>query len=174
MRRPLLFALLFAATRLVQADWGQFESDYEEPAKAWQEIESQLPAFPQDANLIPFDVSATARHQYFIDYPSVSVGEDGVVRFTVVVRTRGGAENVSFEGMRCTTGEHKLYAFGHRKAASGEWSRNRHARWIIVKDRANNSYQRELFTSYFCAGGMGEPDLGRVQRLLKNGGYKPM
>lgn len=152
------------------ADWGEFDRDFEENAKPWQEVQTHLPSYPQASNLIPFDVSAASSHRYFVDYPSVSVGEDGVVRYAVVVRTAGGAINVSFEGMRCMNGERKIYAFGH---SDGTWSRNKYARWEMIRAREAKSYQRELFFSYFCAGGMGEPELGRIQRHLKSGGYKP-
>lgn len=169
MRAKFMTALLFVAMP-TWAEWGQFDYDFDENAKPWQEVQAQLPAYPKEANLIPFVVSSATSNRYYVDYPSVSVGEDGVVRYTVVIRTQGGAENVSFEGMRCASGERKIYAFGR---PNGEWSRNRYASWEGIKDRQATSYHRELFNSYYCAGGMGEPDLKRVQRLLKSGGYKP-
>ena len=169
LRRVVLLTCLLVVSP-VRAEWGQFDHDFDENAKPWQEVQAQLPAYPQEGNLIPFVVSAATRNRYFVDYPSVSVGDDGVVRYTVVVRTEGGAENVSFEGMRCASGERKIYAFGR---PGGEWSRNRYARWEIIKVRQATGYQRELFDSYFCAGGMGAPDIKRVQRLLKSGGYRP-
>lgn len=166
----VLFCGLAAALSLPAiADWDRFDADFDEPARPWQEIEAQLPPPPQAANLIPFEVGGATRNRYYIDYPSVSVGADGVVRYTVVIETGGGARNVSFEGMRCATGERKLYAFGRGDA----WSRNRNARWDIIKSRQADGYHRELFAGYFCAGGLGEPDLKRVRHLLKSGGYRP-
>jgi hypothetical protein len=169
MRAPLLIALLFA-TMPASAEWGQFDHDFDENVKPWQEVLAQLPAYPKVEGLIPFVVSSATRNKHFVDFPSVSVGEDGVVRYSVVIRAEGGAENVSFEGMRCATGERKIYAFGR---PNGEWARNRYARWEGIKDRQATSYHRELYYSYFCAGGMGEPNLKRVQWLLKSGGYQP-
>jgi len=164
----LLCGLAASLSFPAAADWGKFDVDFDENVKPWQEIEAQLPSPPQAANLIPFPVGAT-RNRYAIDYSSVSVGTDGVVRYTVVIEASGGARNVSFEGMRCATGERKLYAFGR----ADSWSRNRNARWDIIKSRQADGYHRELFASYFCAGGMGEPELKRIQRLLKSGGYRP-
>jgi hypothetical protein len=156
------------------AEWGEFEYDFDANKKPWKEVEALIPAFPEDAGLKAFVVSATSPHRHYIDYPSVSVGEDAVVRYTVVVRTAGGAEHVNFEGMRCATGEYKIYAFGRRNVqGKGEWTRNKYSRWSIIQDRAADSYHRELFYSYFCAGGFGDPSLERVQRWLKSGGYKP-
>lgn len=172
MRKTLPFLCLLIAST-AHAEWGQFDFDFDENVKPWQEVQAQLPPYPKTENLVPFQVSATNRNAHFIDFPSVSVGEDNVVRYVVVVRTQGGAENVSFEGMRCTAGERKIYAFGRGDGkGGGEWARNRYARWEPIRDRDPNSYQRELFNSYLCAGGSGEPDLKRVQWLLKSGGYK--
>jgi len=168
MRTPLLLALL-AIVLPVRAEWGEFDHDFDENVKPWQEIQVQLPGYPKEENLIEFVVSATNRNKHFIDFPSVSVGDDKVVRYTVVIHTQGGALNVSFEGMRCKTGERKIYATGR---PNGEWARNRYARWGAIKGRDANSYHRELFYSYFCAGGRGEPDLKQVQWYPKSGGYK--
>ncbi len=154
--------------------WGDsyraFESDFDENVKAWQEIQAQIPAYPQAGNLVPFTVSAATRNQYFVDLPSVSTGADGVVRYTVVIRSPSGAETVSFEGMRCDNGERKLYAFGRPDGkGGGEWSRNRHARWEAIKERQQTSYQRELFYHYFCTVEV-HGNLQAIQRLLKSGG----
>jgi hypothetical protein len=162
--------LLTLSASLHAAGWGEFERDFDEPGKPWTEVEAKMPAYPKESGLIHFYVSAVSPHRHFVDYPSVTVGEDGVVRYTVVVRTAGGAENVTYEGMRCATGERKLYGFGH---ANGSWSRNKYARWDVIRARDAMSYQRELFFSYFCAGGMGEPEISRIQRHLKSGGYQP-
>lgn len=169
MTRVLALALLALSASAARGEWGAFEYDFDADQKPWSEIQAQLPPPPKAETLIPFEVSPAVRHRHFVDYASLSVGGDNVVRYTVVVRTEGGAENVSYEGMRCTTGERKLYAFGR---PAGDWVRNRYARWERISMRAANSYQRELYFSYFCAGGMGEPDLRRIQHLLKSGGYK--
>lgn len=97
------------------AGWSKFEYDLDEDKKPWQEAQTQPPAYPRPEHLVPFEVSAASRSRYY----KIPVGEDGVVRYTVVVRTPGGAENVRFEGTRCDNGQHKLYAFGARAAARG-------------------------------------------------------
>lgn len=154
----------------VQADWRGFEQDFEAEEKPWREIEASLPAYPRPENLVAFEVSAATRNRHFLDAASLSVGEDGVVRYTVVVRTAGGAENVSFEGMRCDTGERKLYAFGRSTASGGgEWVRNRYARWEPIPVRQAASYSRELFYHYLCTV-EGKGDLAAIRRYLRQGG----
>ena len=154
--------------------WGDsyraFESEFDENAKSWQEIQARIPPYPQAKNLVPFTVSAATRNAYFVDFPSVSTGTDGVVRYTVVIRSPAGAETVSYEGMRCENGERKLYAFGRSDGqGGGEWSRNRFARWETIKERQQTSYQKELFYHYFCTV-EGHGDLKAIQRLLRSGG----
>ncbi len=176
MRRSL--ALAFVATisliapaaphanPLAQPDWGKFEVDFEENGKAWKEIQAQMPAPPKPENLIDIKLDSSTRNKLFIDAASLSSGEDGVVRYTAIIRTPSGAENVTFEGMRCETGERKLYAFGR---ASGDWSRNRYAKWELIQARLAGGYHRELFFHYLCLVGENR-DLPTLLRLLKSGG----
>lgn len=149
-----------------------FEDDFDAEAKPWQEVEAQLPNYPKSEGLIPLHVSNTTRHQHYIDPDSLSSGEDGVVRYTVVIRTAGGAQNVSFEGLRCVSGERKLYAFGHAGTqGGGHWTRNRHARWEPVQARLESSYQRELFFHYFCTVD-GPGDMKLMRHALAVGGIR--
>ena len=182
MRRTLFLALAFLTSAVHAAGspeswiWGDsyglggFDSEYDDAARNWKEIQTKMPPYPKADNLIPFVVSATTSNQYFVDLPSVTTASDGVVRYTVVIRSPAGAETVSYEGMHCDNGERKLYAFGHSDGkGGGEWSRNRFARWEPIKERQQNSYQRELFFHYFCTV-EGHNDLKAIHRLLKSGG----
>ncbi|HNQ04809.1 MAG TPA: CNP1-like family protein [Thiobacillaceae bacterium] len=177
---PLLLALLVGpvlAEREAMA-WddsyrpSSFESDFDDTAKAWREIQAQLPPYPKAASLVEFSVGPATRNRFFIDYDSISVGEDGVVRYSVLIRSPMGAETVSFEGMRCENGERKLYAFGHADAqGGGSWSRNRHARWEPIPARQASSHQRELFFHYLCTVDTAG-DLKKIRRAVKSGGVR--
>src|SRR5690606_24875279 len=61
-----------------------FEEDFDDPYKPWQEVAVQIPAPPKDQDLLPFEVSETASHRFTIDANSLTVGADGVVRYTLV------------------------------------------------------------------------------------------
>lgn len=173
MRRFATFAALCAATLfppLAVAEWGDFEYDFEDNAKAWKEIEAQLPGAPLPANLIPVKLDSTTRNNLFVDAASLSVGDDGVVRYTAVIRTPTGAENISFEGLHCENGERKLYAFGRTSGAeAGKWSRNRYAKWEPIQARLAGGYHRELFFHYLCTVNT-KRDVPTLLRLLKTGG----
>lgn len=115
----------------------------------WTEKDSQLPPFPEDDNLIEFQVTRpSASFSYFIDANSISYTEaDGVVRYTLVIRSRNGANNVAFEGMRCTTNEYKTYAFGNGK---GEFVRPRRIEWKPISENGYTRYRKDLAEFYFC------------------------
>lgn len=72
----------------------------------------QLPAFPEQENLVPFKVGSVSDKQFFVDGASISIGSDDVIRYSLVVVSSTGAKSISFEGMRCATGERRVYAFG--------------------------------------------------------------
>lgn len=145
-----------------------FDEDYE--AKKWEEIEVQLPAAPRQQDLVAFYVSAATDNRFFVDQASISVGGDGVVRYTLVVLTAGGVKNVSFEGMRCETRERRLYAFGR---ADGTWSRSRNNQWERVREAVNNRHHAALFQEYFCPDGMMVRNVEEARELLRRGGYSP-
>lgn len=178
MRLCLALLLLWLATpALANRDatvWGDsyglgnFENDFDENAKSWQEIQAQLPPYPQAESLVEFRVSSATSNRHFIDYNSIQVGADGVVRYSVLIRSPSGAQTVSFEGMRCATGERKLYAFGR---PTGEWSRNRYAKWEAIPARQATSYQRELFFHYLCTVDTAG-DLEKIRQAVKRGGVR--
>lgn len=145
-----------------------FEEDYE--SKKWQELEFQLPAKPERANYLGFYVSATTDNRFFVDAKSVSIGADGVVRYTLIIETAGGANNVSFEGMRCETRERRTYAFGR---SDGVWSKSRSNQWEKIREAANNRQYAALFLEYFCPGGVIVAKAEDALGLLRRGGYSP-
>lgn len=146
----ILLTLLLCLPLSARAEWGQFDFEFDQD-KPWSEVAAQLPAFPKDANLIPFSVSSATRNKHFVDANSVSVGEDKVIRYTVVVEAVGGAKNVSFEGLRCESGERRLYAYGH---PDGTWSKARNAGWEDIKFRSLLSYHKALYEDHFCPEGI--------------------
>ena len=149
-----------------------FESEFDENAKAWKEVQTNLPPYPKAENLVEFTVSSTTSNRFYIDYNSINVGEDGVVRYTVLIRSPSGAETVNFEGMRCENGERKIYAFGRQDGkGGGEWSRNRFAKWDLIPARQASSHQRELFFHYLCTVDTAG-NLKKIRYAVKHGGVR--
>ena len=158
-------ALLLMLPLTVYADWDQFDVEFEAD-KPWVELAAQLPPYPQTENLIEFNVSSATRNRHYVDAASISVGTDKVVRYTVVIESAGGAKNVSFEGMRCATGERRLYAYGR---PDGSWSKARSAGWQDIKFRSLLSYHKALYEDHFCPDGINVRDPAAAVRNLKRG-----
>jgi hypothetical protein len=126
----------------------------------------QLPPAPNDANLLPFDVSATATLRFAVDANSLSVGQDGVVRYTLVAISPSGAKSVSYEGIRCQTFEKKTYAFGH---PGGKWARARRDQWEPIPRNAANRQHAVLAQDVFCDGPTVAGNKDQILRRLRSG-----
>jgi hypothetical protein len=134
--------------------WGpahaQFEEEFDDIEKPWEEIAIQLPSAPVTANLLPFEtISATATQSFAVDAASLSAGSDGVVRYTLVATSSSGAKTISYEGIRCHSFERKFYASGH---ADGTWSRSRRDKWESIPRHSTNNHHATLALDYFCDG----------------------
>lgn len=151
-RLPTLLAigLLVAGTAWadIAKDLGTHQSAGREMNEP-ESIEEQVtpPAFPKDADLIEFYVSAGTANRFFIDGSTLGVGKDGIVRYTLVVRTSGGATNTSYEGIRCKTSEYRLYASGR---ADGTWALARVADWRPIENKPVNRHHAALNRDLFC------------------------
>ncbi|MEO6921983.1 MAG: CNP1-like family protein [Collimonas sp.] len=148
---------------------GDFDDD--DDGKAWQEIKAVLPPAPQAANLMSFYVSPTATMNFFIDVNSISADKDGVVRYTLVSKSQGGAENVSYEGIRCQTYESKMYAFGQK---DGSWSRARLNDWKQISESSGNRQHAALAKDFVCQDGMVAGKVTEIRdRIRLNRTIKP-
>lgn len=116
--------------------------------RSWQEDHVQLPAYPQPENLVEFFVSSANPFRFFIDRASLSIGTDGVVRYTLIARSTSGSESVSFEGIRCKSGILKVYAYG--RTADKTWVPSRGSRWRDIQARSVNRQHGALQRDYFC------------------------
>lgn len=150
-----------AAPVISSEDGGEEDPFYKAP---WKEAQVAMPAYPKDDNLIPFYVAAVATNRFYIDGSTLSSDEDGVVRYVLVVRTPGGATNVTYEGLRCETSEYKVYGMGRN---DGTWARSRSNEWKPVKNELVNRYRAELTMNYLCV--VNAPRTAKeAVRVLKN------
>lgn len=158
IRRLVVLAALSLASHAfaaVECDTRKYYECYdyqesEEDKKVWQEEKYKLPEAPDMGKLIPFEVNVSNANQFFVDPASVSVGQDGVVRFTVVIESSGGARTVNYEGLRCKTRERRLYAFGQK---DGTWVESQGSSWILMQKqqhKMHNAYPAVLAYEYFC------------------------
>lgn len=120
----------------------------------WVEMQVEPPAIPRDEDLIEFYVAPLASNRFFVDGASIRVGEDGVVRYVLVIRTLGGASNITFEGIRCASREVKLYAM----ESGGHWRKARDTAWKPVENKSLNAHHAALNRDYFCSVGQSITD----------------
>jgi hypothetical protein len=165
--RKRLFLLLIAAASAASA---QIQSDWElENADRLKQADEQVVAPPRldRARLLELRLppSADTDFRYFVDAASVSVGDDRIVRYVLLVRSPSGAENVSFEGIRCP-GEYRVYAVGR---PDGGWG-GRATEWRPIP-RHPRAGQNVLSRSYFCPGRQAIVGADEGRNALRAGGH---
>ncbi|MEO8768102.1 MAG: CNP1-like family protein [Nitrosospira sp.] len=144
MKKFLILLCFLPVVAYAQQKGFEYEFDHERP---WVELETQLPAYPNPENLLKFDAGPASTNAHFVDASSITVGEDGVVRFTLVIKSPQGAMNVSYEGIRCQTMEKRTYAYGRNDKT---WARARISKWVDLENITQNYAQRALSRYFFC------------------------
>jgi hypothetical protein len=146
--RLFLLALLGVAATSV---WAQIKSDWElkneDRLKQSQELSVPPPRLEKSRLVeVKSTLFGDSDFRFFVDPESVSVAEDRIVRYVLVARSPGGAENITFEGIRCPS-DYRIYAVGR---PDGTWS-GRPSEWRpIVRDPRVS--QATLARQYFCPG----------------------
>ncbi len=156
------------ATSLVGAAWAvPPEEDF--VLNQWQEAEISLPPPPDLGRCMQFFVSAASPNRFCVDPASITVGRDGVVRYTLVIETPAGARNVSFEGIRCEARERRLYASGQ---GDGSWSQARGSNWTKITEASVNRHHAALYLEYFCPDGIPVVQARDAIENLRQGGHR--
>ena len=125
------------------------------------------PAIPRGENLVRFFVTSASDFTFFVDAPSVSVGADGVVRYTLVARSPSGVDNVTYEGLNCKAAEFVIYAIGQ---SDGRW-RTAPGRWQPIERRSVQRWHNVLAAEYFCPNGIPIGDAAEGVGALRRGGH---
>lgn len=132
---------------LVQGAWAaEWFSDDNFEEIPWEEIADKLPPVPPKEGLVEIPAAVLTPFRYAVDPASVSVGPDGVVRYSLVATSESGARNIVYEGMRCVSRERRIYA----TAFDGKWTRARNTAWQPIAVNRNTAAQAELYTAAFC------------------------
>jgi hypothetical protein len=122
-----------------------------------------LPSLPSEQDLISFEVSKNTPLHFAVDGKSLSVGSDGVVRYTVVITSPSGAHNVNYEGIRCDSYEWKLYA--GLNADHDGWDRTVANDWTRIENGNLNAYRAALYQDYFCSS---KTPTGKAKTIVNN------
>ena len=142
----LLASMAGRATGFEDGESGWEPRNFEEP-EPWRELDSELPAYPQEQNLLDTGVSTAGRpYRIFLDVPSLSATDDQIVRYTVVIISDNGIWNVSNEGLHCGKKAYRRYAYG----VNGEWQELGDTPWLPLDDSGINAYRRKFYMNYMC------------------------
>ena len=146
---------------------GKSDWELEQEKRDWREAETPAPPPPGSGELLAFFVSSASDYRVFVDAASLAPGADGVVRYTLVVRSPLGAESVTYEGIRCATREVKTYAYG---SADRSWS-VRPGSWRRIDARSAQRWHDALWHEYFCPRGLAIRSAAEGIDALKRGGH---
>ena len=145
-----------------KSDW-----EIEMERRGWTEGEYKLPAPPKPDDLVEFYVSPSTNFRFYIDRQSLSVGKDGVVRYTLLARSPAGAENVTYEGIRCAQGSYRVYAYGR---PGGAWN-ERDSDWRPIEPKTTQRWHQALWREYFCPHRVPIFDTAEGLDALRRGGH---
>ena len=128
------------------AESGWQPRTFQEP-EPWRELDSDLPAYPLEKNLVEAGVSrAGGAYRIYLDAQSLSVAEDQVVRYTVVIVSDDGVWNVTHEGLHCGKKVYRRYAYG----VNGGWQELADSPWLPLGGSGVNAYRRTFYNNYMC------------------------
>ena len=156
--RPIASALVFsliASTPL----FATAQTSYTEE-KVWLETVTVPPAKFSTEELFTFEVFKASSLAYGIDPGTLTVGEDGVVRYVMVARSSSGALNVLYQGIRCATAETKTYG---RLSDKGAWNTSTEAPWQELSFRGATRPAMILARQGICEG---RTVTGNAQKIL--------
>ena len=121
--------------------------EHSPPAEPWHEDSLNLPDYPAENRLVRIPaLSGNFPYDVLVDTGSLGRGNDGVVRYTVVVRSHAGAENISYEGLRCGERTFRRFAYGY----GGKWQLAGAGNWRHVEQGGMNHYRYVLYREYLC------------------------
>jgi hypothetical protein len=163
LRAGLALLLLACAAASLAQEKSDWERENEERLRQSDEQYVAPPALER-ARLIELRLDIASGFRYYVDPGTVSVGPDRIVRYVMVARSGSAADNVTFEGLRCS-GEYRVYAVGH---ADGSWG-GRAGPWRPVP-RDSRVGQYALLKNYFCpARGEAVASAAEAVNALRNG-----
>jgi len=165
--RALAVLVFLAGPRLAAADedTGAFTGNYI-PSEQWTEGAITLPPWPRQDRLLEVPLGlANFPFTVYLDPDTLETGDDGVLRYALVLESRSGVWNASYEGMLCYKGEYRRYAYG----SGGDWQLLAGQPWQRVVDDGRNSYRYLLYRDYLCRVAGADPDTGEILRRIRNG-----
>lgn len=136
--------------------------------EAWQEDTPPPPPDFKASKLVDIEMPAASAIRMGIAADTIQPNRDtGIVRYVVVARGPS-AVNATYEGIRCATGEYRVYA---RKVQDNPWSEETDSAWqsIRVSEGATTRYRWNLARDGMCDGPSVRGSAAQIIRELLSG-----
>ncbi|WP_295446833.1 CNP1-like family protein [uncultured Thiodictyon sp.] len=153
---PILLALFLGGPALagnnnftLDPDGARMHDLPEPDAKTPTQTAAPLPPWPREADLIAFTPDGPPTpFRFYIDGKNLTTdARREEVHYTLILESKTGTRNVSFEGIRCTLrGEYKTFAYG----TDGRFTRAPGEEWQPITAVGNEAYREDLWRNRFC------------------------
>lgn len=134
----------------------------------WKEGEVPPPPAYAIRGLVDIEMPRTSSVKMGIDPSTITINQDtGIVRYVVVARGPS-ALNASYEGIRCATGEFRVYA---RQTQGNPWSNNEDDSWKSMRGQTGVmvQYPHWLARNGICIGTATRSNVADMVRELRSG-----
>lgn len=134
-------------------------------APVFQEAEVTLPTTLRTTDLIAVPYPGSEL-RIGVDPQSLSIGSDGVMRYVMVARSASGTLNAAYEGIRCDTGEVKVYA---RHYPDSGWKAVSNPGWQKLLAGAAQRHALAIARNGLCNSDGRKRSVAEVLRDLRTG-----
>lgn len=137
----------------------------------WRESAVPPPPAFNLKNLIRVDSPQGSSLTFGIDPATLSVTPEGVVRYVIVATGKDGGQNIMYEGIRCSAGQHRVYARYNENAG---WSPLQEGDWQPLYGSAATRHALTLSLAGVCKDRAVNRSAANIARTLKGeqpGGY---
>jgi len=128
---------------------------------------------PKQSALQAFYVSEATVFKFAIDTDSISIGNDGITRYIVVITNSSGEQQAQYEGIRCDSFQWRLYG----NLENNIWRENPLSTWRQIQSKVPNRYQAALAQGAFCNFNSQEKSMTVIMKSLNpsnfTGGTQP-
>ena len=130
----------------------------------WRESDTPTPpSFSRD-KLLPLEMPPYVTLQFGIDPATLSISQDGIVRYVVVTSNSSGSVSAFYEGIRCAKGEVKVYA---RAGGSGSWTLVARPEWRALSSNQPSRHAVIFARQAACTGAAAASSTDDIVRAMK-------
>ena len=147
---------------------GQRAADADLDRADWKEDAAPPPPVYSTSRLIDIEMPRSATVRMGIDPETITINHDtGIVRYVVVARGPS-AVNATYEGIRCATGEYRVYA---RQVQGNPWTPSGEDDWKSMRGQTSVMVQHpyRLARDGMCIGTGVRQTVADMVRELKSG-----